>query len=65
MRLKLLRGNVPNIFSYHTLAESQGSDEVGLLKKDNHDKIKDSKDYLNKIETPHVAWSVSNALTTL
>ena len=53
------------MFSIAPLVESQNWLRSDHWKEDYHDKINDAKDYLNKIETPHVAWSDSDALTTL
>ena len=50
------------MFPIAPMAESQDRLRSDRQKEDIHDKNKDAKDYLNKIETPHIAWSDSDAL---
>ena len=44
------------------MTESQDPLRSDHWKEDYHDKIKDSKEYLSNIKTPHVARSDSDAL---
>ena len=49
------------MFPIAPMTESPDRLRSDRQKEDIHDKNKDAKDYLNKIETPHVAWSDSDA----